>query len=706
MAGDAPGIEKKTKKSVTPNALGDTTAENDQVMLSDAFVPTADFRTLIESSDRTVVVGRRGTGKSALYLQLQRHWSADKKAIVVSFSPEDSEVIGFRSLLKPFSASFALARASTRLLWRYALLLEITSSLKQHYKLAQYVDQDDVLSSHLKRWNSAKGDLLTKCRAVAKIFLSIESPEEAVGDLPGNLELALVEEKVLGILNKSDRRFVLLMDRLDEGYEPDPVGIGIITGLVYASIELNKKSEKIRPIIFLRDNIYRAVAKEDPDYSRNIEGQVMRLHWDWAQLLLLAASRMRVAFSLDIEKDQRIWDRCSVGELQGRDGFKRCLQFTLYRPRDLLSLLNEAFFSASRQGRESIVLADLEFAAKTISVARLEDLWKEYQKVFPAIQVATNAFAGGEPEFQAGSAINMLDERLLPLDAEVGHQVLSDIRLLGSNGILQGLYSVGFLGVHEISTSAFTFCHDGRTPDKGFEASERLLIHPCYWLGLNLSKNALTPDEAEEITDEYGISVMSDTPEIRRAQIGKISAQLGQIATGRPGEAEFAEWCLDSLKIVFASHLTNIEAHPNGAAVQRRDIVGRNREVSEFWKRIKSDYKVRHVVFEIKNYADVGAAEYRQLQSYMTGPYGTLGFMVTRDEDPNLRAGKDLDWVKEMHQAHGVVLIKLTSSFICKLLHKLRSLQKHDAVDQLMNSLLDTYERNYLGIKSSRSRRR
>jgi hypothetical protein len=97
------------------------------------------------------------------------------------------------------------------------------------------------------------------------------------------------------------------------------------------------------PNHFLRDNIFRSLSKEDPDYSRNIEGQVIRLHWDWAQLLMLSAKRMKVAFNLDIEKDQRVWDRCTADDLKGRNGFKRCLQFTLYRPRDLLSLLNEAF---------------------------------------------------------------------------------------------------------------------------------------------------------------------------------------------------------------------------------------------------------------------------------------------------------------------------------------------------------------------------
>lgn len=689
-----------------PNALGDTTAENDGAMLRDAFVPTADFRSLIESDDRTVVVGRRGTGKSALYLALTKHWGDDKKAIVLSFSPEDSEVIGFRSLLKPFSSSFSLARASTRLLWRYAMLMEIAGNLKKSYKLAHLVDTDELVLEHLQKWAATKGNLLTKCRAIAKKFLSESAPEEAIGDLSGNLDLAQIETRILGMVAKSDRRVVLLMDRLDEGYEPDAVGIGIITGLVYASIELNKKSEKIRPIIFLRDNIYRAVAKEDPDYSRNVEGQVMRLHWDWAQLLTLAAARMRVCFKIDQEKDQRVWDRCTSGELQGREGFKRCLQFTLYRPRDLLSLLNESFFCASRQGRETAIVSDLEHAAKAISVARLEDLWKEYQKVFPSIQLATNAFANNEPEFRARDAASTLASVISNAKEETSQDVLTDIRLLEASGLLQGLYSVGFLGVHEATTSAFTFCHDGRTPDKAFDDDEKLLVHPCYWLGLNLSRNALKPEEAEEITDEYDIKVQSSTPEIRRTRIGRIVSQLDSIPHSKEGEKEFETWCLDALNIVFASHLKNIELNPNGAAVQRRDIVARNREASEFWRRVKADYKVRQVVFEVKNYCDPGPAEYRQIQSYLNGVYGSLGFLITRDEDEKLRSGKDFDWVKEMYQAHEVVILKTPAKFICKILQKLRNPEKHDAVDHLMNSLLDTYERNYLGIKSTRASRR
>ena len=304
------------------------------------------------------------------------------------------------------------------------------------------------------------------------------------------------------------------------------------------------------------------------------------------------------------------------------------------------------------------------------------------------------------------TSVNSFKNHLQRIKENIPSEIATDIRLLEVSGLLQGLYSVGFLGVHEDASSTFSFCHDGRTPDKAFDIEERLLIHPCYWLGLNLSRNALKPEEAEQITDEYDIKVESATPEIRSSRIGRIVSQVNDIPLGRDGENEFENWCLDALSIIFASHLSNIERHPNGMAVQRRDIVARNRESSEFWKRIHRDYHARQVIFEVKNFAEPGPSEYRPVQSYLTGPYGKLGFLITRDSDENLRAGKDLDWVKEMHTAHNVLVIKFPAKYICKLLQKLRSPEKHDAVDHNMGALLDTYERNYLSIKSTRTSKR
>ena len=124
---------------------------------------------------------------------------------------------------------------------------------------------------------------------------------------------------------------------------------------------------------------------------------------------------------------------------------------------------------------------------------------------------------------------------------------------------------------------------------------------------------------------------------------------------------------------------------------------------STAWTRIEKDYQVRQAVFDAKNYKSIGRDEYRQMSTYLNGPYGRLGFLVTRDEDENLRAGAELDWVREIYRTENKLIVRLSVKFFTRLLGKLRNPEKHDAVDNALSSLLDTYERQYLSIPSSRA---
>jgi hypothetical protein len=173
---------------------------------------------------------------------------------------------------------------------------------------------------------------------------------------------------------------------------------------------------------------------------------------------------------------------------------------------------------------------------------------------------------------------------------------------------------------------------------------------------------------------------------------------LSAILTGSDGASQFEQWCHQAVSILFAAGLTNIELKPNKDATQRRDIVARNRDATETWKRILRDYGCRQPLFEVKNYADVGPEEYRQMQSYLCRDYGSLGFMITRDEDEALRHSKELPWVIEIYHEHKKLIVKLTATWLTKYLSKGRNPQKHDAADIALGGLLDRYVRNYLSL--------
>lgn len=692
------------KTAIRANTLGEQTAEHDRAHLLTNFIETPEYRSVLETRDRCVVVGRRGTGKSAMVWKLEQFWSAQKAAHVIAIAPEDYQTIGFRSLFQPFAARYSLVRAAARLAWKYAFLMEMLVHLSKSFKTRDAMVNHRSTFEHIKRWSSDSLPFLSKANArIGPIIKGHSDAESLIGQLPSLLDLHQIERDFESVMALSNIKFFVLIDRLDEGFENDETGAAIVSGAIAAISEMNKRYERVRPVLFMRDNVNKSIARFDPDYTRNIEGEVLRIHWDQFQLLNLVARRLNTVFDLKTENDQKAWDRCTADEgsgreLRGRDGFRKCLQFTLYRPRDLLSLLNQAFYQAGREERQTIVLKDVEQTARTISETRLEDLKKEYASIFPSIGRATHCFSDSAPELTCESALSKLDE-LAPASAwandSLGHQ---DYLILRSEGLLRALYGVGFIGTHDASSDTFTFCHDGRNPDKDLRPSDRILVHPCYWISLNMTKDALTADQAEQINDEYEIKVTSQTPEIRSARIGTIISDLGQIQEGVEGAEDFEHWVENAVRTVFAGHLDNVERKPNGASTQRRDVVATNLCRTAAFKRIHADYGSRQVIFEVKNYKDIGRDEHRQMLSYLQDKYGNLGFIVTRDEDENLHAGRELDWVREIYTGHKKLVIRLNAKFFQRLLSKLRSPEKHDVVDKSLNALLDKYERTYLGL--------
>lgn len=682
------------------NVLGDIRAEHDFKMLESSFWETSDYKSLLESNDRSIIVGRRGTGKSALVHMLAKHWSNKPRTIVMTISPEEEQIIGLRDTFELFGDKYLHIKAGTKMAWRYGIYMEILTNLNSHYKHQKNIDTG-LIAQHLRDWAPPRQSMAAKIRKKLKTIIQIEqSPQSRIADLSDLLELDLIEDTLMDALETSKIQYIIFADKLDEGYSPDDLGVAIVDGFIQTAIDIKSRSkDKMCAFAFVRDNIYRSISKLDPDFTRNIEGQTLRLHWDEYNLFNLVCNRMRIAFGCDTENNTRVWNQFSANELKGKDGFRTALKLTLYRPRDILVLLNDAFLRANSQDRKEIILQDIDATAKTISSNRLNDLHKEYESIFPALEEFTRVFSGSQPELPIKDATTKLETVLTVERLEKAK--LQDIFLF-ENGIqvLQRLYSVGFVGLYNEQSASFVFCHDGKEPDREFLPNSRILIHPCYWLALGTQQSELQLDEAEEIHDEYDIEVSSASVEQRNQRIGALLQELADIPEGKPGAVDFEAWCLKVVKVIFAGAICNVEIHPNKNGLQQRDIVGTNLSETKFWKRVNEDYKTRQIIFEVKNYRELSATDYRQVNSYLCNGYGNLAFIITRDFNNNLSKDKELNWVKELFSDHKKLVIKLSAKFLEKHLRKARSPQKHDALDKELSNLIDTYIRQYLITRS------
>lgn len=676
------------------NVFGDVRAENDHSMLDQSFYESQNYRTLFESRDRFIVVGRRGTGKSALTYRLSQDWKA-RKYLTLVITPQEEHVIGIRPVAELFGDSVSRIRAGIKLAWRYALLLEIALCCKKNYKTSGEINKYATLQSHLIKWSDYGCGPFERIRAILRTKLKeISNPDDRIAELSSLLELPRITEEVTSLTQSLKQNLIILIDRLDEGYDPDTIGVGIVDGILYGTDDLrNMLGENVQAIVFLRDNIFRAVQSKDQDFSRNLESQVLRLHWDPEELFYMVCKRIRIAFKIERESDIKVWNSITCAELHGREGFRRCLRLTLYRPRDVIAILNAAIEISNRQRRETLIDYDFQEASKQISISRFDDLGKEYESIFPGITTLTTAFSNGPAKIVVSDVVKII--KRVREDASTPPKIIQHLAILGSEEeIAKALYGVGFFGIFDQQSSTWVFSHDGRRPNKSISADNSLMIHPCYWSALNLNKDELEQDAAEQIFDEYEITIHSLSAEQRATKLGQVISELTNLPLGTDGASEFEEWCRRAIEIAFAKELTNIQLHPNKNAAQRRDIVATNQGTLGFWKRIRDDYGTRQVIFEVKNYEDIGINEYRQMNGYLTKEYGKLGFIICRDKQSGLLRGKELEAFREFY-FQDKVIIKISVSTLTSILSKLRSPTKIDAGDITLGNILDTHIRLY-----------
>jgi len=681
------------------NILGSARAELDAQMLDKAFVETTDYQALLTTQDFNFVVGRRGTGKSAICKKLQQNLITNKNILLITEIPKEHFILEYQNLLNKVANDYRLARAISRLVWENHILLEVIKNIKIRYKGNKIIDEF-IRSYYEKYKNIIDCDYAARCTIILReIIKNGCSGLELPSKIASTFQTEKLKVSVKKALSDISSRVVALYDGLDEGWIPNITATAILGGLAAAASDFSNSQSSIHITLFIRDNMFRSLANFDSDFSKHIEGNTIRLHWDENSLLNLIAKRLRIILKMeDVESDIKVWNRFAARELSNRDGFQACLKNTLYRPRDILVLLNSAYQVAVREGRENIIGKDIDVSARTISQDRLNDLLKEYETVLPGLKDFILPFYGRPASNTYSSVISILDDACSNSDYSKPESV--DFALFNSGKeIFSALYSIGFIGVMDNTTGGYTFCHDGSAAGTRSIPHEQLtIIHPCYWKALEVTDELSGKEIIVQINDEYEVQDKNELGDIRLKRLGSIIGELPNIPLGHEGSEAFPSWVLKSIRILFAGKLSNIQMKPNEGGIQRRDIVATNLNNSIFWSRILTDFQSRQIIFEVKNYKELKPDDFRQLLSYSTGEYGRFIIVVSRNPNEN-PSTVEIDWIRSLWFEHQRRVMILPAQVIARCLSKMRSQRKFDYTDDYLSKTMDTYVRSYLNLK-------
>ncbi len=383
-------------------SCGDPTAENEATGLSEYFLETESYRRALDGV-ANILVGRKGSGKTAVFLQVRDRSRADKENIVIDLIPDGHQLVKMKEFILD-QLGLGSRKEVVAAFWQYVLWLEIAYKLleKDHQKayrdsrlLKEYKKLEELFNS---RVDTGAGDFSERLRLLStNIIERFEKAKEAgakttlesssVIEIIYGQDIHQLRETVLSYLRLKGFVYFLL-DNLDRFWTPggfDEDDALIVVGLVEAMQEITRRFAKsrldFRWAIFIRSDVYEFLIRGMADYGKL---SIRSLEWSDRELLKVlfqrriesGVSRMQLSWSALLKQ-------ISIASVDGKPVMDFLIDGSLMRPRYLIRLFETARRRAITFGRRHIEEADYLAALKETGWQVVEDLDREIADLVP-----------------------------------------------------------------------------------------------------------------------------------------------------------------------------------------------------------------------------------------------------------------------------------------------------------------------------------
>jgi hypothetical protein len=365
----------------------------------------------IDQFDRAIngeinlVVGRKGSGKTALFIRLRDKIRVDRRNIVVDLKPEGYQLIKIKEDILEYLSEGARQHLITAF-WEYLIYLEIAYKLlekdqRTHRYNREIHDVYIALSGAYNAKNfSAEGDfserLATLSERLAAQYQEKYGTQDGrrltageVTELVYTHDIKQLRELISNYLHRKEAVWVLF-DNLDKGWSTQ--GVDVIDAVVLRCLvdagrrierEMRRAGHVVHCIVFVRNDVYDHLMRNSPDY-----GKEMRATLDWSDAdMLREMLRLRLVSGLGADLDKvdfpTVWHELCASHYQGEDTSTYLINRSLMRPRNLLKIFNHCRGFATNFNRQKIEEADIEKGLKAYSADLLEELDRELTDVFP-----------------------------------------------------------------------------------------------------------------------------------------------------------------------------------------------------------------------------------------------------------------------------------------------------------------------------------
>ena len=383
-------------------------------LLEDCFQDHAAYQTLL-SHERPFVIGRKGSGKTAIFRRVvmeRRHdffsfghtfgdypWQHHRLQELVGVPEEQRYVHSWQYLMLVTAAKILLNQDHSQP-WSDESLDDLGRLEK--FVVDSYGSRDPDITEIFRPTKRLRIRPSLRISEYAELGLDLE--KLPMSELP-KVVTELNENILSAVLECLNPEFdyYICFDELDHGFDPTDARYSqMLVGLILAAKkvcnEAKKQNKRLSVAVFLRDDIYQSLRFEDK--NKITQGMVSRIEWDTARSKWTLQQLMEKRFSSVLSDDPGSPESVLWGdvfdesqEMTGRQSkYQHMLDRTFRRPRDMIKFCNEVLTSYQARcvsGSEScgkFTNDDIVSARPEYSEYLLNELEDEVHKHLPDYQ--------------------------------------------------------------------------------------------------------------------------------------------------------------------------------------------------------------------------------------------------------------------------------------------------------------------------------
>lgn len=497
---EAPPVSKKPKSFLADLNLGASAAENELLELGKYYLETDEYFRA-ERGEAQIVAGRKGSGKTALFVQLRNTMRNDKQKVVLDLKPEGFQLIKFKELVLDYLKEGTKEHTVTAF-WEYLLLLEVCHKILQKDKIAH--TRDHRLFDEYRALEDAykedafvsEGDfaerMLKLTERIGQDFINsfgdqvqdrqLEASE--ITELLYKHDVPSLRKQIVDYLKFKDSLWILF-DNLDKGWPPHGLvsdDLMTIRCLLDSMSKLKRmlQKEKIECncVVFIRNDVYELLVEGSSD-----RGKISRLTLDWTDAeLLRELLRRRFNSSLKVEDSfEGIWRQICVSHIKGEETSQYLIDRCLMRPRELIKILQYCKSHAVNLGHKIIDQNDIHEGEQAYSTELVTNISFEIRDIFKPAEDVLYEFIE--------SPTNISDQQIHELLENSGkkpedHEEIIDLLLwYGVIGFQREDGEVAYIYSVKYDMKRLKALIKKRTPSRA-----TYCINPAFWEGLEVKQ--------------------------------------------------------------------------------------------------------------------------------------------------------------------------------------------------------------------------